>query len=150
MSITLWLLVSVICIIIELMTTSLTTIWFAIGALVGALFSLLNLNLAFQIVGCAVVALISLFLLRPIFKKSLMKIENTNIDSLIGEVIYVLQEINNMEGRGQVKLNGIEWSARSNDDSIISVGKKVVVREIKGVRVFVEEIKEVQKQEETN
>ena len=47
------------------------------------------------------------------------------------------QEINNLEAQGVVKLSGMEWSARSADDSKIAAGEKVLVQSIDGVKLIV-------------
>ena len=49
----------------------------------------------------------------------------------------VKQEINNLEAQGVVKLSGMEWSARSADDSKIAAGEKVLVQSIDGVKLIV-------------
>ena len=75
---------------------------------------------------------------RPFAAKHLMKnVEKTNVDSLIGKEGIVKQEINNLEARGVVKLSGMEWSARSADDSKIAAGEKVLVQSIDGVKLIV-------------
>jgi len=48
-----------------------------------------------------------------------------------------MQEINNLEAQGVVKLSGMEWSARSADDSKIAAGEKVLVQSIDGVKLIV-------------
>ena len=45
--------------------------------------------------------------------------------------------IDNLTATGQVKLNGMEWSARSTSGNTLEVGTKVRVDKIEGVKVFV-------------
>ena len=62
----------------------------------------------------------------------------TNIDSLIGKHARVTAEINNIEAKGAVLLNGQEWTARAlKDDSIYPVGTMVEVKDIRGVKLIV-------------
>ena len=42
-----------------------------------------------------------------------------------------------MEARGQVKLGGMEWTARSTSGDPISVGTEVRVDRVEGVKVYV-------------
>lgn len=85
--------------------------------------------------GCVDVAFV---FTRPFAAKHLMKnVEKTNVDSLIGKEGIVKQEINNLEAQGVVKLSGMEWSARSADDSKIAAGEKVLVQSIDGVKLIV-------------
>ena len=65
------------------------------------------------------------------------KLTATNIDSVIGSLGIVTGTIDNLNATGQVKLNGMEWSARSTSGQPLEVGTKVRVDKIEGVKVFV-------------
>ena len=62
------------------------------------------------------------------------------VDALIGKTCVVKTAINNIKSAGAVTLNGIEWSARSFDDSPIEEGTVVKVVKIEGVKLIVENI----------
>ena len=65
--------------------------------------------------------------------------EKTNANSLLGKSAVVIQEINDLAQTGQVRINDIEWMARTSDDSMtIPVGTVVVIKEIRGVKLIVE------------
>lgn len=67
------------------------------------------------------------------------KTEKTNAEALVGKNAVVLVEINNLKGTGQAKVEGMEWSARATDDSvIIPQGTTVKIVEIQGVKLIVE------------
>ncbi|WMJ77932.1 MULTISPECIES: NfeD family protein [unclassified Sedimentibacter] len=133
-----WLVVIAACVIIEASTMGLTTIWFAIGALVAWFVYLMNFDLHVQIVVFLIVSFASLLLTRPIAVKKLQVGKTrTNIDSLIGETAKVESTISNINGEGHVKLKGQIWSARSMDDEIIEKDELVVVKEIVGTKVIV-------------
>ena len=90
------------------------------------------------------VSLVLLIFTRPVAVKYMnRKVSHTNADSLIGKKAVVIQEINNLAQTGQVKINDLEWMARTeNDDSVIPEKTIVVIREIEGVKLIVEEEKE--------
>lgn len=133
-----WLIAIAVFLVIEIATVGLVTIWFVCGALVAFIASLLGANTAVQIVLFAVVSFASLFFVRPSVTKKLTKGRvKTNYESLIGQETKVVEEINNLNNSGAVKLNGTEWTARSEDGSVIPVGVIVTVIEVKGVKVFV-------------
>lgn len=116
----------------------LVSIWFAAGALVAVLISLLNGPVWLQILLFVVVSGGLLALLWPLTRKYLKpNITKTNVDSVIGSQGYVVADINNIEAHGNVKLGGMEWSARSTDGSPIQTGTLVRVDRIEGVKVFV-------------
>ena len=56
---------------------------------------------------------------------------------MVGAVGIVTSDIDNIAAAGQVKLNGMEWTARSTSGESIPVGTKVQVDKIEGVKVLV-------------
>lgn len=135
-----WLAILVVMVIIEIITLGLTTIWFAGGALVAFVASLLGAGLPVQIVLFVVVSFLLLLGTRPFAMKYFNKDRvKTNAESLIGTCGIVLEEIDNLHASGTVQVNGQEWSARSVDDSPISKGKEVQIEEISGVKLIVKE-----------
>ena len=62
----------------------------------------------------------------------------TNADRVIGKTAIVIQDIDNIEGKGQVNISGQIWSARSQQAVVIPAGTEVKVLRIEGVKVFVE------------
>lgn len=139
---TIWLIVLVACVVIEIITMGLTTIWFAGGALIAAIAAAFSLPVWLQIVLFLVVSLVLLYLTRPIavkyFNKDRVK---TNAESLVGQQAIVISEVDNLQGIGQVTVGGREWSARSiNEGRQLPVGSVVVVRAISGVKLIVEEV----------
>lgn len=113
-------------------------VWFAIGALVAAIAAALNAALWLQIVLFTVVSVGLLIALWPFVKKVLNpSIIKTNVDSIIGTEGYVTQDIDNISAVGQVKLGGMEWTARSAAGEKIPAGTLVKVEKIEGVKAFV-------------
>ncbi len=138
---TIWLIIFVACIVIEIVTLGLTTIWFAGGALIAAVSAALGAPLWLQAVLFGAVSLALLYFTRPIavkyFNKDRVK---TNAESLVGKQAVVISEIDNLQGVGQVTVNGQEWSARSvREGAALPVGTVVVIRAISGVKLMVEE-----------
>lgn len=63
----------------------------------------------------------------------------TNTEALVGKSARVIADINNLKSEGQVVINGLEWTARSSDDTIIfRTGDVVTVVGIEGVKLIVE------------
>ena len=134
-----WLVLAIALAITEAVTAGLTTIWFALGALTSLILVLCGVdNITVQIVVFVLVSLISLIATRPLVKKYInKKVQPTNADRCIGKEAFVTEEINNILSKGAVKINGIEWSARSEDNSVIENGQKVKIISIDGVKVIV-------------
>lgn len=133
-----WILISAGLVLIELITLGLTSIWFAIGAIVAAIFSYLGFGIWVQLAAFLVVTTITLIFTRPIAHKLLnSRITKTNVEEIIEKIGVVTEDIDNLNGQGVVKLDGMEWSARSVDDSIIPKDQKVKVCKVSGVKLIV-------------
>ncbi len=139
-----WLVILVTLVVIELATMGLTTVWFAGGALVAALASLLRLPIFVQVILFLVTSGLLLYFTRPLAVKYFNKDRvRTNAESLVGRQAIVISEIDNLQGIGQVSVGGMEWTARSKrDDTPLPVGAVVIVLAINGVKLIVEEKKE--------
>lgn len=134
-----WVIVAVIFGIIEAVTLGLATIWFCGGALVAALLAMLGFSPGAQFGAFIVVSVVLLYFTRPIAKKQLnAKIFHTNSDALIGKTAVVISDIEPRE-TGQVRVDGKEWTAVSEDGNIrIAKGSEVIVKKIEGVKLVVE------------
>lgn len=139
-----WLVLVVVFLIAEAATVTVISLWFAAGALAAMATALLDGGIWLQAGVFLVVSAIALTALRPLVKKYLTpKITATNIDSVIGSVGIVTTGIDNIAATGQVKLNGMEWTARSSSGDAISAGTQVTVDRIEGVKLLVSPAKEV-------
>ena len=133
-----WLIGVVVLLAIELLTMGLTTIWFAGGALVAFGVTVVGGGRLLQIIVFLVVSFLLLFFTRPLATKFFNgKREKTNIDSLIGKEAKVTKTIDNFNQQGTVFVNGMEWSARAEDDTIIKEGEKIQIKKIEGVKLIV-------------
>ena len=135
-----WLALTAVLLIIEIATLGLTTIWFAAGALFAFFAALLGMNQGIQIGVFVVVSVVLLFFTRPLAVKYLnTKTIKTNTEALVGKTARVIVDINNLKSQGQVVINGLEWTARSSDDTVVfKIGDAVTIVGIDGVKLFVE------------
>ncbi len=136
-----WLALAVILGIGEAVSVDLVAIRFAVGSVVAILPAALGAPFWFQVVTFFAVSTVSLAITRPLVKKVLLtKQTATNADLNIGKIATVIQEINNHTDAGRVHLEGLDWSARSEDGEVIPVGERVLVKDISGVKLIVERI----------
>lgn len=116
----------------------LISVWFAAGSLAALAVSLLGGPVWLQVALFVVVSGALLAALWPLAKKYMApKLTPTNADALIGTLGIVTAPIDNLAACGQVKLGGMEWTARSADGSPIEAGTKVKVDHIEGVKAYV-------------
>ena len=133
-----WLGLTVVFLVTEAATVTVVSLWFAAGALAAMAAALLGAGTGLQIGVFLAVSAVALTALRPLVRKFVTpKLTATNVDSVIGSVGMVTADIDNIASSGQVKLNGMEWSARSTSGNPIPAGTRVCVDRIEGVKVFV-------------
>ena len=139
-----WVVGAGIFIAIEILSMGLTSIWFGGGAIIAAIAAYNHAYFLTQAALFFAVSLILVILTRPFAKHVVNNnITKTNVDALIGRVAVVTEPINNLKAVGQVVVSGQVWTARStNDDVILEKDKKVIIRDISGVKLIVEEKEE--------
>ena len=135
-----WIAAMILFVVVEAVTVGLASIWFAIGALAALICAMIGGPVWLQAIWFAVVSLIALILTRPLVKKFVNgRTVATNADRNIGRTAIVTERVDNLAATGSVKLDGVEWTARSTDDErTIPLDSQVVVREIRGVKLIVE------------
>ena len=137
--ITLWLVVLIVSIGVEVATLGLTSIWFAGGAVVAVIVAAFHGPVWLQILLFFAVSLLLLFFTRPIavryFNRDRVR---TNVESMIGRQAIVTSEIDNLQGIGQVTVGGQEWSARTEADEMnLQPGTVVDIVAVNGVKLIV-------------
>lgn len=133
-----WFVLLVVFLLAEAATVTVVSLWFAAGALVAMVASLLGAQLWLQVILFVVVSGGLLAALRPIIKKLFKpKLTRTNVDAVIGAQGIVTGSINNALSQGQIKIGAMEWTARSTSGEPIEINTQVVVDRIEGVKVFV-------------
>lgn len=134
-----WLTVVIILSIIECMTIDLVTIWYIASGLCTIVLSLFIDNFVIQFAFFTILGTILLITTKS-FLKDVLKSKDikTNFDRVIGMKGIVTEEINE-NSIGEVKVDGKRWSAIS--DKKIDLNKEVVILDIDGVKLKVEEVK---------
>jgi membrane protein implicated in regulation of membrane protease activity len=126
----------------EMLTTSFFLAPFALGAGLAAVVDAVGAGELAAWIVFVVASLLTLLVVRPI-ARSHMKVPpqiRTGAAALIGKQALVLEEINNHEGVGCVKIDGEVWTARAyDDDQVIDKGARVQVVEIRGATALVSE-----------
>ena len=133
-----WIIIFVIALILEFATSALVSIWFCLAAVPSLIAAVCGANLTVQLIIFTAVTIICLIFTRPALKKLMPhKFIPTNTELIIGKTAIVIEEINNALGKGRVRLDGIDWSAISSDDMVISCDSVVIVEEIRSAKLVV-------------
>ena len=136
-----WLIAAGIFFIIEILTVGFLIFWLGIGAIFAMITSFFTDNLIIQTTVFVISSAILIPLTKPFVDKFTKKdIVPTNSYSLLNKKGIVLKDINSLEGKGLVKVNGETWSAKSEDDSIILKDSEVEVLAIDGVKLIVKKV----------
>lgn len=144
---TVWLIVAVAFGIAELMTTSLTLVWFSIGALVVMVLSTFIESIIIQITIFALISITLLVVFTKYFVDKDKNFEyNTNLQGITQKRGIVKQEILPYR-TGIVTLGGEDWTAISEDNIKIEKETVISVVRIEGVKLVVRAIVEEQKEE---
>lgn len=134
-----WLAVAVIMGIVEGATFNLVSVWFAGGAVAAFFAALFGGSFLLQLALFIIVSALLLACLRPLARRrAAVKPDPTNADLIIGMVGIVTEPIDNIRATGAIRINGVEWTARSEQDTVIEAGTQVRILRISGVKVFVE------------
>lgn len=134
-----WLITFVALLIVEIITLGLTTVWFALGAIAAFLAAYVGAGVAIQVVVFLIVSIVLLIVTRPLVMKHFnQKRERTNAESLIGQKAVVIEKIDPIHGVGRVEVNGMEWSAKTEESEEIEKDTIVSIKGIQGVKLIVE------------
>ena len=134
----LWVILAGVFFIIEIATVGFLVFWFGVGALIAMIVSFFTESLAIQTTVFVLSSTILLFFTRPFVNKFSSNDEvQTNAFSIIGKKGIVIQTIDPVSGKGQVKIGTEKWSAKSADDVKIEKGTEVEVLDIDGVKAVV-------------
>ena len=137
-----WVIISIVCLILELSSGDFFILCFAIGAAVAAIIAGCGASLTWQIIIFAIVSALSLLLVRPALIKKLHKPHRerlSNAEAMVGQEGRVSQDIV-AEGFGRVAIDGDDWKARSADGTAIAQGARVRVVKMDSIIVTVEPV----------
>ena len=139
-----WIIISILCLILELSSGDFFILCFAIGAAVAAIIAGCGLSLTWHIIIFAIVSALCLLLVRPALLKKLHKPHRerlSNAEALIGQTGRVSEEID-ANGFGRVAIDGDDWKARSSDGSAIEKGTRVRVVKMDSIILTVKPLKD--------
>ncbi len=137
-----WLIIIVIFLVVEVATAALTTVWFAIGAALAFLSSLVNAPPYLQVIIFVVSSIALLIGFFPFVKKKLgAKTYDTNVDSLVGKEAVITADIK-FNVIGQASVGGVIWSATGTSEDVeIPAGEVVKIERISGNKLIVKRSK---------
>lgn len=135
-----WLLVSLLCLVLELTNGDFFIICFAIGGTAVTILAAFCDSFTAQVILFAVVSALSIFFIRPFALKYLHKNKEqrvSNADAIIGRIGRITERIEPNE-YGRVKIDGDYWKAQANNNTAIEEGTQVRIVKLESIIVTVE------------
>ncbi len=137
-----WLAAIIVFLLVEAGTVALVSIWFAGGAPRALIAAALGAGGPVQLAGFVLSSGLLLALMWPLAKKRINgRHVRTNADRLIGREVLVTEQIENLKETGEIKVNGVLWTAVSADGSVIPEGSLVRIERLEGAKVYVSPVK---------
>ncbi len=139
-----WIAVIVVACLMEWATqVQLISIWAALGGIVALILELAGLGKEIQVVVFFAVTILAIVLTRPLAKKMTSFIKTpTNADMNIDKIGKVTKIVDEELGIMRVKVENNDWSATTENKSVLPVGTEIVVQAIEGVKLIVKPVGE--------
>lgn len=133
-----WLIVAVLLAIVEMATYNLVTIWFALGAVVAFVLSLLGVAVIWQLTVFVIVSALLLLITKPLVQKKLtIAKQPTNADRVVGQDGIVINVADSDDDLFRVRVLEQVWTAKTEDHKPVNVGDAITVLRISGVKLIV-------------
>lgn len=135
-----WLILAAFLIVAEIFTAGFFLLWFGIAAAAAALVTLLGGGAALQWMAFIGLSVLLWAVTRP-FAKKMRKGEETDVvgaNRYLGLKGVVLEQVDNTEAKGSVRVEREEWRAESADGTVIPKGAWVEVKQVTGARLVVQ------------
>ena len=135
-----WLIAAVGFLVLEGMTFSMVSVWFAAGSAAALLSCLFHPPFKVQAVVFMVVSVLCLAAFKPLTQRLRQKPTPTNGDRSLGREAKVLTPVS-AEETGRVRLDGVDWNARcATPGDALEPGQTCRVTEIHSTLLIVEPV----------
>lgn len=140
----LWLIIAILCLLLELTTGGFYILCFSIGAFITSIISLTGIPFLYQFFIFCITSGLCIFLVRPTLNKLSLR-NNTgedrksNADAVVGKEGKVIETIESNE-TGWVMVYGDQWKAKSTDGTKIEKGTQIKVIKRDSLTIYVEKV----------
>jgi len=135
-----WFVAAAVLAVGEMLTAGFFLLPFGAGAIASGLLTLTGVGVAVELITFVVVSLLSLFLLQRFARKDIHgELLPVGAARYVGTSALVTEPVNRLRGTGQVKMGTEDWRATTNSNVEIPEGAEVLVTEVRGARLVVEQ-----------
>ena len=141
-----WLGIAVISFIAEALTAAVVSIWFAAGAVVALILSLIpEVPFWVEIIVFVVVSVACFIAVRPLMTRYMKKrVIKSNVDALVGKRGVVLRACDDLNA-GEITINGVTWTAAPALEGLsFSEGEIAEVAAVEGNKLLIGKTPKVQ------
>jgi membrane protein implicated in regulation of membrane protease activity len=137
-----WIAMAAVLLIAEIFTAGFFLIWFSIGAAGAGILAMLGVGTTAQLIVFILLSGI-LFVFGRRFAERVTAKQPPGIgaDRFIGLNGYVIEEIDNVAGKGRVKAGPDEWRAMSENGEKIGVNTIIEIIKVDGTKAIVKPVK---------
>ena len=137
---TIWLGIAVFFLVVELLTTTLVSIWFVPAAIVVCFLTFVTDNVLLQISVFVVLSAIFMVIARKIYKKHIKKPidEVDQNEKLLGKTATVTEDTNGISGR--ILVGDVYWKATSENGETIPKGETVIIKSVNGTTLVINKL----------
>lgn len=135
-----WLAVAVFFLVVELLTTTLVSIWFVPAAIITCLLTFVIDSVVWQIAIFLVLSAIFMVVARKIYKKHIKKpVDDVDQnEKLLGKAALVTEDTNAISGR--ILVGDVYWRAVSENGNTIPKGETVVIKSVNGTTLVINKL----------
>lgn len=135
-----WLIVAVFFLVVELLTTTLVSIWFVPAAIIVCLLTFVIDSVVWQIAIFVVLSAVFMVLARKIYKKHIKKpVDDVDRnEKLLGKAALVTEDTNAISGR--ILVGDVYWRAVSENGETIPKGETVVIKGVEGTTLKINKL----------
>lgn len=135
-----WLGVAVLFLVVELLTTTLVSIWFVPAAIIVCLLTFVIDSLVWQIAIFVVLSAVFMVVARKIYKKHIKKpVDDVDQnEKLLGKAALVTEDTNAISGR--ILVGDVYWRAVSENGDTIPKGETVVIKGVNGTTLVINKL----------
>ena len=142
----LWITITVLAVVVELISVQLVSLWFIGGGLVAFVMSMFEgVGWQWQLLAFVLVSSILVIFARPALVKVLKLDKNTksNVDELINKKVRMLSDAD-FDKNGTTKINDVVWTVQSVDGSLLKEGTIVEIIKISGNKLIAKPLQDHQ------
>ncbi len=135
-----WLVVAVFFLVVEMLTTTLVSIWFVPAAIITCLLTFVIDSVVWQIAIFVVLSAIFMVVARKIYKKHIKKpVDDVDQnEKLLGKAALVTEDTNAISGR--ILVGDVYWRAVSENGNTIPKGETVVIKSVNGTTLVINKL----------